>query len=114
MDTRPANLHIWCEHTGRPEEKVSRYTGRPGTRGLTLDDVISIHRTRDTPRGETVLHSGPSVSLSRKSIELMLMYNYKSNYRHSSFKKNVTEHDLRNVGHIVDHFLKAVSRTISS
>ncbi|EMD88487.1 hypothetical protein COCHEDRAFT_1022865, partial [Bipolaris maydis C5] len=36
MHIKPANLHISYEHTGRPEEKVSRYTGRPGTRGLTL------------------------------------------------------------------------------
>lgn len=36
MHIEPANLHISCEHAGRPREKVSRYTGRPGTRGLTL------------------------------------------------------------------------------
>ncbi|EUC27043.1 hypothetical protein COCCADRAFT_112725, partial [Bipolaris zeicola 26-R-13] len=38
----PANLHISCEHAGRPEEKVSRYTGRPGTRGLTLFRLVSL------------------------------------------------------------------------
>lgn len=38
MDIGPANLHISCEDAGRPEEQVSRYTGRPGMRGLTLQD----------------------------------------------------------------------------
>lgn len=40
MHIEPANLHISCEHAGRPEEKASRYTGRPGTRGLTLQHVL--------------------------------------------------------------------------
>ena len=42
MHIKPANLYILCEHAGRPEEKVSRYTGRPGTRGLTLTSHKSI------------------------------------------------------------------------
>lgn len=36
MHTEPANLHILCERAGRLDEKVTRYTRRPGTRGLTL------------------------------------------------------------------------------
>ena len=36
MRAGTVSLQAWCEHSEHPKEKVSRYTGRLGSLGLTL------------------------------------------------------------------------------